>query len=132
MNLQGSINLLKLPGVKIVAMPGVNAGEKVYGLFVPIEQNNLFMMRDKETNELSGAMLSVSVLERRTPSENGHTHYVKPGISKEFKERHPVEAEVLKDTYLGNMKPLEFTVAQQVVEKQAVSLEPTEYNDLPF
>ena len=132
MNLQGNLNLLKMNKSCLLSVP-TKEGGKIKGIFVPIVENDIYLTTDRETGKVNSALLGVSVLERREPSENGHTHYVKPSIGKEFKEKRAADAEALSKVYLGNMKPFTFDNIQAAAMTQAEEVTQVETeDDLPF
>lgn len=132
MNLQGNINLLKLNKSCVISVP-TKEGGKIRGVFVPIVENDIYLTTDKETGKLNAALLGMSVLERREPSDSGMTHYVRPAVGKNFKEARPEDADRLRQTYLGNMKPLTFDTQQAEAMEQAETVQLAEPDDdLPF
>ena len=132
MNLQGNINLLKMNKACVVGVPTKQGGQ-IKGVFIPIVENDIYLTTDRETGKLNGALLSLNVVERREPSENGHTHYVKPSVGKELREKMPAEAEALSKVYLGNMKPFTFENNQAAAMNQITEVAtPVDTSDLPF
>ena len=129
MNLQGNLNLLKMNKACIVSIQGNQ--ERVTGVFIPVAYNDIYLGRD-ESGKVTSALMGVSVLERREPSDDGKTHYVKPNVGKSFREQHPQEAEALAKTYLGNMKPLTFDTAQRQAIESAQPVQADNVVDLPF
>lgn len=133
MNLRGSIDLLKLNNVfagKIKSSK--NPNEKVDVVIIPVKDNDIFQVFDETTGKVTRSYLKISALERREVGPRGDTHYIKAGISNNFKEQCPELAERLKKEYLGDMSPFTFEAANaastQVADVQMA--EPN--NDLPF
>lgn len=129
MNLQGNLNLLKMNKSCIISVQGRE--QKVSGVFIPIAENDIYLSRD-ESGKVNSALMGISVLERREPTDDGKTHYVKPNVGKNFREQHPQEAEALAKTYLCNMKPITFDTAQRQAIDSAPPVQVDEILDLPF
>ncbi len=125
MNLQGSIDLLKLDLAGIATIKGKKC------LILPILENDIYISID-ENLKPKAAYLSVNIYERREPGKFGDTHNVKQSFSKEFREK--IGREVMdKKPYLGNMKPMEVkNNAVGTVSAAKVPDDDIEDDGLPF
>ncbi|MGL5980566.1 MAG: hypothetical protein ACRCZY_06775 [Phocaeicola sp.] len=123
MNLQGSIDLLKLERAGVATIKGLKC------LIIPIEENDIYITADEDL-KAKGAFISLSVCERREISQYGKTHYAKQSVGKDFRENNKEIAERKKSVYLGDFKPFEFEAeAQPEVSSPEVEVES---DDLPF
>lgn len=121
MNIQGSIDLMKLEKVARVNVKGQEC------ILIPIGYNDITVRTGKDGKEQ--AFLSLNVLERKEPSQYGHTHYVKQGFTAEYRTAKPQDYEEKKKVYLGDMKPSVFeTNTQSVAPSEPIDLG----DDLPF
>ena len=125
MNLQGSIDLLKLEKTGVVTLKGKRC------VIIPIEENDIYITADQQTQKATHAYLGLDVLERREPNQYGKTHYAKQSLSKGYREQHPAETDAKKSVYLGDFKPLAFETNNQAAAVQAPVMQADE-DDLPF
>lgn len=126
MNLQGSIDLLKLEKTGIATIKNKKC------VVIPIEENDLYVSMD-ENLKAKSVYLGLNVNERREPSQFGKTHYCKQSLSKQYRDAHKAESESKSKVYLGNFKPYDFegsSNAAATVEAPAAQIE--ENDDLPF
>lgn len=126
MNLQGSIDLLKLDLAGIATIKGKKC------LIIPIQENDIYISIN-ENLKPKAAYLGVNIYERRETGKFGETHNVKQSFSKEFREK--VGKEVMdKKPYLGNMKPMEVKSnnAVQTVSAEEVPANDIQDDELPF
>lgn len=129
-NFQGNFDFLKLKNACIINVKG-KTGEK-QGVFVPIEDNKLFVSKD-ESNKTKGAYLNFVAFENKQPGKFGDTHMIKQSIGKDARSKMSDE-EKRAIPIFGNMKPMEFNNATHAVEAPVE----TSYNkeedssDLPF
>ena len=70
MNLQGSIDLLKLELAGIATIKGKKC------LVIPIQENDIYINMNEDL-KAKAAYLRLSIFERREVSRYGKTHYVK-------------------------------------------------------
>lgn len=129
MNLEGNLNLLKMNKACIINVQGRE--KKVAGLFLPIEENDIYLTRD-ESGKLTKALIGLNIHELREPFEDGSTHYVKFKVGKKFLESHPLEAEALKKVFPCNLKPFTFDDEQKKVVATAPSVAVDDVVNLPF
>lgn len=101
MNLQGSIDLLKLEKTGIVTIKNKKC------VVIPIEENDLYVSMD-ENLKAKSVYLGLNINERREPSQLGKTHYCKQSLSKQYRDAHKAESESKSKVYLGDFKPYEF------------------------
>jgi hypothetical protein len=127
--LDGSINLMELKHTGVVTIKGLKC------VIIPCEENDIFVSKDATTGKAKAAYLGLSIREKKEPDQWGKTHYIKQSFTKEFKEAlSSEEAEVLKNTYLGNLKTFEFSdePQNQVNNVVADPVAPEDPDDLPF
>ncbi len=110
MNLQGSVDLLKLELAGITTINGKEC------LVIPVKENDIYVSVD-ENLKPKAAYLGLSIFERRETGKYGDTHNVKQSFSKEFREKIGVDA-VKSKPYIGNFKPLEIRSNQQNPQQQ--------------
>lgn len=121
-NLQGSIDLLKLEKSVYVKLNGTPC------IVIPVTHADIYMTAHEDGTPKS-AYLGISVLQSKEVSEHGNTHYVKPSISKTWRDNHTEEeVNVKKKTYLGNLKPLIFERNEPTAQEIADGVE----GELPF
>lgn len=126
MNLQGSIDLLKLEKAGIATIKNKKC------IVIPIEGNDLYVSMD-ENLKAKSVYLGLNINERREPSQFGKTHYCKQSLSRQYRDANKTEAESKSKVYLGDFKPYEFegsSNAAAAVEAPAAQIE--ENDDLPF
>ena len=99
MNLQGSIDLLKLEKTGIATIKNKKC------VIIPIEENELYVSMD-ENLKAKSVYLGLNINERREPSQFGKTHYCKQSLSKQYRDANKTEAK--SKVYLGDFKPYEF------------------------
>lgn len=75
MNLQGSIDLLKLEKAGIATIRNKKC------IVIPIEENDLYVSMD-ENLKAKAVYLGININERREPSRYGETHYCKQSYIK--------------------------------------------------
>ena len=79
MNLQGSIDLLKLEKAGIATIKNKKC------IVIPIEENDLYVSMD-ENLKAKSVYLGLNINERREPSQFGKTHYCKQSLSRQYTE----------------------------------------------
>lgn len=128
-NFQGNFDLLKLKNACIINVKG-KTGEK-QGVFVPIEDNKLFVSKD-ESNRAKGAYLNFVAFENKYPGKFGDTHMIKRSFDKDTRSKMS-EEEKRAIPIIGNMKPMEFNNATHAVEAPVAPVVQEEEDDsLPF
>lgn len=128
-NFQGKLDFLKFKNSCVISVKG-KTGEKK-GVFVPIEDNNLFISTD-ENNKARGAYLDFAVFETKQIGKFGDTHMIKQSLDKDTRSKMSDE-EKRAIPILGNMKPMEFQNAAQTVETPVAPVVQEEEDDsLPF
>jgi len=124
MNLQGSIDLLKLELAGIATIKGKKC------LVIPIQENDIYINMNEDL-KAKAAYLRLSIFERREVSRYGKTHYVKQSFSTEFRES--ASKDVLDNKpYLGDMKPFVFDSNNSAAIVYAPMENTDEKDDLPF
>ena len=126
MNLQGSIDLLKLEKTGIATIKNKKC------VVIPIEENDLFVNMD-ENLKAKSIYLGLKINERKEPSKYGKTHYCKQSLSKQYRDANKTEAEAKSKVYLGDFKPYEFegsSNAAAAVEAPAAQID--DADGLPF
>lgn len=126
-NFQGKFDFLKLKNACVISVNGKSGVKK--GVFVPIEDNNLFVSTD-ENNKAKGAYFNFAVFENKQVGKYGDTHMIKQSIGKDARSKMSDE-EKRAIPILGNMKPMELQNASQAVETP-VAPSVQEEDDLPF
>lgn len=126
-NFQGKLDFLKLKNACVISVNGKSGAKK--GVFVPIEDNNLFVSTD-ENNKAKGAYFNFAVFENKQVGKYGDTHMIKQSIDKDTRSKMSDE-EKRAIPILGNMKPMELQKASQAVEATVAPLVQEE-DDLPF
>lgn len=127
-NLEGSIDLMKLVGSGICTLKGRRC-------FVAlVDENDLFVRQDETTGKARSCYLSVNICERKEPSPYGKTHYARQHFGKDFLERIPEPQRRERGTvYLGDFKPFTFGGnASQTVAAPVVEVAEEEESNLPF
>lgn len=105
MNYNLNINLLKLANTCVIDVQSKATGIVKKGVFIPIEDNDLYVSLDNELN-LKGLLLSLVAWGLKEKGKYGDTHIIKQDFSKETRET--LTEEQLKDKpILGNMKEIE-------------------------
>lgn len=132
-NFQGKLDFLKFKNSCVISVKG-KTGEKK-GVFVPIEDNNLFVSTD-ENNKAKGAYFNFAVFENKQVGKYGDTHMIKQGIDKDTRSKMSDE-EKRAIPILGNMKPMELqnaSVPQNDIVTTASPDAPQDNDDsdLPF
>ena len=126
MNLQGSIDLLKLEKAGIATIKNKKC------IVIPIEENDLYVSMD-ENLKAKSVYLGLNINERREPSQFGKTHYCKQSLSKQYRDANKTEAETKSKVYLGDFKPYEFEGSSNAVASvEAPAAQIEENDDLPF
>lgn len=128
MNYSGKINLLRLKNACIVTVKGATAAKK--GVFIPIEDNGLFVSVD-ENLKAKGAYMDFNAWENQTPSKYGDTHAMRLSLPKELRER-MTDEEQKAVPYIGNMKPFEAKNQAAAAEAPSIPLCDEAGDDLPF
>lgn len=126
MNYSGKLNLLKFRNACIVSVQGRT--EKKKGIFIPIDDNNLFISAD-ENLRAKGAYLDFIAWENQQPGKYGDTHSLRQSLAKEVREQ-MTEEEQKAIPFIGNMKPYELQNASQSAHAPAVEV--YSEDDLPF
>lgn len=125
-NYIGKLNLLKFKNSCIITVKG-NATKR--GIFIPIEDNNLFITADEDLKP-RGAYIDFMAWENQQPGKYGDTHGIRQSLPKEVRER-MTEEQLKAVPYFGNMKPYEVQNASQTVEAPAAQVDEN-VDDLPF
>jgi hypothetical protein len=121
-------NLLKMKNACIVHLESKKTGVKKRGVFIPIEENDLYESLD-EALKTKGVFLYQNAWSLKNKGQYGDTHLLKQNFSKEFRDSMS-EDELKNAPILGNMKPIEKTkdVSNTIVPEVSASDE----DDLPF
>lgn len=126
MNLQGSIDLLKLEKAGIATIKNKKC------IVIPIEENDLYVSMD-ENLKAKAVYLGVNINERRDPSRFGKTHYCKQSLSRQYRDAHKPESEAKSKVYLGDFKPYEFEGSSNAASAVDAPVYKTDDDDqLPF
>lgn len=126
MNLQGSIDLLKLEKAGIVTIKNKKC------IVIPIEENDLYVSMD-ENLKAKSVYLGLNINERREPSQFGKTHYCKQSLSRQYRDANKTEAESKSKVYLGDFKPYEFEGSSNAVAAvEAPNAQIDDDDQLPF
>ena len=128
-NLQGSIDLLKLENACVVTIPGKTTSKR--GVFIPLEENDVFVSMTEDLKPKS-AYLGMNILQRREVSQYEKTHYCKQTLSRDFRTAHPELTEKKKSVYLGDFKPVIFEGGNAAVKVEAPEFTVAPEDDLPF
>lgn len=133
MNVRGSIDLLKLENAYVITVTG-KTGTKKRGVFIPVEENDLYVTIDESLKKAKAAYLGLLVNKRREKSQYGKTHYAKQSLSNDFRNNFKELAEKKNGVYLGDFETytIESGNAAGKVEAQQVDVAPEEQDDLPF
>ena len=126
MNYSGKLNLLKFRNACIVSVQGRT--EKKKGVFIPIDDNNLFISAD-ENLKAKGAYIDFIAGENQQTGKYGDTHSLRQSLPKEVRER-MTEEEQKMIPFIGNMKPYELQNAAS--QANAPAVEVYSEDDLPF
>lgn len=125
-NYNESINLLKLKNACVITVTG--RSEKKKGIFIPIQENDLYVSLDESLKPKS-ITLSIASWALKEKGQYGDTHLLKQNFSKEFREQ--MSEEELRNTpILGNMRPME--KADAVSNVSSTEVQVPEQDDLPF
>lgn len=125
MNLQGSIDLLKLEKAGIVTIKNKKC------IVIPIEENDLYVNLD-ENLKAKAVYLNVNINERREPSQFGKTHYCKQSLSRQYRDAHKAESEAKGKIYMGDFKPYEFEGSNTAASVDAPAAQVDDDDQLPF
>ena len=109
-----------------------SSGVKKRCMVIPVEENGIYITKDKTTGKTKSAYGTIDMFKRREVGKFGDTHNLKQHVSKEFAEKYPELAEKMKKTYIGNAKPL-IIQSNNITETMQMDNEaPQEDDDLPF
>lgn len=101
-------------------------------MVIPIDDNGIHITKDMTTGKTKGAYYNIDMFSRREVGRFEETHNLKPHVSKEFAEKNTELAAKMKNTYLGNAKPL-IIQSNNVTETMPMdNVEPSADDDLPF
>lgn len=126
MNLQGSIDLLKLEKAGIATIKNKKC------IVIPIEENDLYVSMN-ENLKAKSVYLGLNINERREPSQFGKTHYCKQSLSRQYRDANKTEAESKSKVYLGDFKPYEFEGSSNAVAAmEAPNAQIDDDDQLPF
>lgn len=133
LNVRGSIDLLKLENACVVSLTG-KTGTKKRGVFIPIEENDIYVSMAEDLKKAKAAYLGLLVNKRREASQYGKTHYAKQSLSRDFRTAYKELADKKNGIYLGDFETyvIESSNAAAKVEAEPMSVEPEEQDDLPF
>lgn len=126
MNLQGSIDLLKLEKAGIATIKNKKC------IVIPIEENDLYVSMN-ENLKAKSVYLGLNINERREISQFGKTHYCKQSLSRQYRDANKTEAESKSKVYLGDFKPYEFEGSSNAVAAmEAPNAQIDDDDQLPF
>lgn len=101
-------------------------------MVIPIDDNGIHITKDQTTGKAKGAYYNIDMFSRREVGRFEETHNLKPHVSNEFAEKNPELAAKMKNTYLGNAKPL-IIRSNNITETMPMdNVEPSTDDDLPF
>ena len=123
----GKFNLLKFKNSCIVSVKGKSETKR--GVFIPIDDNNLFISADENLNP-KGAYIDFTAWENQQPGKYGDTHSIRQSLAKEVRER-MTDDELKAVPYFGNMKPYTLENAAKTVEAPSAQVDEG-LEDLPF
>lgn len=127
-NYSGKLNLLRMKNACIISVKGKTATKK--GIFIPIEDNNLFISADEELRP-KGCFVDFIAWLGDQPDKYGYTHSIRQSLPKEVRDRMN-EEEKKAIPFFGNMKPYEQLNAAATVDAPFPAIEDDELGDLPF
>lgn len=128
-NFSGRQDLLKFKNACVISVKGKTGSKK--GVFIPIEDNNLFVTSD-DNNKAKSVYFDFMAFETRNPGKFGDTHMIKQSLDKDTRSKMS-EEEKRAMPIIGNMKPMEFQNAAQTVEAPVAPVVQEEEDDsLPF
>lgn len=134
--IKGNLDLLKYNMACIATVSNPKTGASKRGVFIPFEGNDIYVKNDEATGKAKRATVGLDIIERKEPSQYGHTHYCKQLLSKEFSEMYPEIAESKRSIYMGDFTEYERKIgssnAAETVEAEPMSVAPEEQDDLPF
>lgn len=128
-NLQGSIDLLKLENACVISVPGKSTVKR--GVFIPLEENDIYVSTTESLKPKS-AYIGLNVMQRREVSQYDKTHYCKQSLSRDFRSAFPELAEKKKSVYLGDFKPFVIESGNAAAKIEAPEYEVSPDDDLPF
>ena len=124
----GKQNLLKFKNACVISVKGKTETKK--GVFIPIEDNHLFVSVDTDTNKAKGVYIDFFAWANKEPGKFGDTHMFVQSLPKDVREKMS-EQELKQLPIFGNMKPFEQSNAASSVDAAAPSLVEDDM-DLPF
>ena len=127
MNYSIKLNLLKFKNSCVVTVKGATATKR--GIFIPIEDNNIFISAD-DNLKAKGAYIDSTAWENQSPGKYGDTHSIRQSLAKEVRER-MTEDDLKAVPYIGNMKPYEVQNASSSVNAPTAQVDEN-LDDLPF
>lgn len=134
--IQGNLDLLKYEMACITTLKSPKTGVVKRGIFIPFEGNDIYVKQDEMTGKAKKATVGLDLIERKEPSQYGHTHYCKQTVSKQFREMFPEKAEAKKSIYMGDFTAYERELgsnnAAETVAAEPMSVAPEDQEDLPF
>lgn len=123
-----STNLLKMKNSCIIHLESKKTGVKKRGVFIPIEENDLYESID-EALKVKGVFLGLNAWKLKVKGQYGDTHLLKQNFSKDFRDN-LTEEELDNMPILGNMKPIEKT--KDVSNANVPEVSASDEDDLPF
>lgn len=124
---QGNFDLLKLKNACVISVNGKSGTKK--GVFIPIEDNNLFVYKDGNDKARS-VYFNFLAYEMKQLGKFGDTHMIKQSLGKD-ELSNMGEDEKRAMPILGNMKPMKMQKAAQTVDAPVTPIVQEE-DDLPF
>lgn len=101
-------------------------------MVIPVDDNGIYIAKDQVTGKAKSAYYTIDMYERREVGKFGDTHNLKPHVSNEFAEKNTELAAKMKNTYLGNAKPLVIQSNNITGTMPMDSVAPSQDDDLPF
>lgn len=127
-NFQLKLDFLKFKNACVISIKGKKESKK--GVFIPIEDNNIFVSAG-DNDKAKSSYIDLVAFETKNVGKYGDTHMIKQSLDKETRSK-MTEEEKREIPIIGNMKPMEFQNAAQTVEAPVVNVEQEEDDSLPF
>ena len=119
---------MKFKNACVISVKGKTETKK--GIFIPIEDNHLFVSAEIDTNKAKGVYIDFFAWANKEPGKFGDTHMFVQSLPKDVREKMS-EQELKQLPIFGNMKPFEQSNAASSVDAAAPSLVEDDM-DLPF
>lgn len=126
-NFQLKLDFLKFKNACVISIKGKKESKK--GVFIPIEDNNIFVSAG-DNDKAKSLYIDLVAFETKNVGKYGDTHMIKQSLGKD-EQSNMSEDEKRAMPILGNMKPMKMQKAAQTVDAPVTPIVQEE-DDLQF